>query len=205
MKIFVTGTDTHVGKTLVSSWLCLHRGYDYFKPIQTGCNEPPTDSETVRALAGCRIHPEAYRFEAPLSPHEAARLEKRKIHCGRIILPECSNLIIEGAGGLMVPIHDTMLMIDLVQSWQTPVILVARSTLGTINHTLLSLEALRARNMPVLGVVVTGPSNPSNCAAIQHYGKIPLLAEIPYLLDINQEALRRILPGDALLRLMHEK
>ena len=170
MQIFITGTDTNIGKTLVSSWLCLHTRYDYFKPLQTGSSEGK-DSEVVAQLAGPKIHAESYVYKAPLAPAAAAALEKQSIDIHTIKLPDVPHLIVEGAGGLMVPINPHTLMIDLIKLFSIPVILVARSSLGTINHTLLSLEALRARNVEVLGVITSGLFNHPNCDAIEFYGK----------------------------------
>jgi dethiobiotin synthetase len=192
MPIFVTGTGTDVGKTVISTWLCLQMGYDYFKPIQTG---DEIDSEFVASIADCNIYPEVYRYKTPVSPHLAAKLENSVIDSTIIKLPEADNVIIEGAGGLLVPINDHFLMIDLIQQLQVPVILVAHSGLGTINHTLLSLEALRARHIPILGVILNGALNAPNKAAIEYYGKIKVLAEMPFLNKINQENLQNVSLG----------
>ena len=191
MRIFVSGTDTDVGKTLVCAWLCLQTGYDYFKPVQTGI-EAGTDSEQISALAGVRVHAERYRYPGPFSPHWSAALQHDTIDADAIALPCADRLIVEGAGGLLVPLNDKTLMIDLIQRLQLPVILVVRSALGTINHTLLSLEALRHREIPVLGVVMNGEPNPANEAAIQHYGRVPLLAVLPRLPEVSRAGLQQI-------------
>ncbi|GFQ99996.1 ATP-dependent dethiobiotin synthetase BioD [Trichonephila clavata] len=141
MQIFVTGTDTDVGKTTISSWLCLHTGYSYFKPIQTG-STLGTDSHQMSNLTNANVYKENFVYKRPLSPHLAASLENDSINIDRINLPKTHNLIIEGAGGVLVPINKTTLMVDLIKKLAISTILVARSTLGTINHTLLSLEAL---------------------------------------------------------------
>ncbi len=188
MHIFVTGTDTNIGKTIVSSWICLHTGYDYFKPIQSGSIEG-LDSDAVKNIANVHIHKETYIYKQPLSPHLAAHLENNKIELSNIHLPNVPNLIIEGAGGVLVPLSEDKLMIDLIKQTGASVILVARSTIGTINHTLLSLEALRARDIPILGVIVNGAPNESNNQAIEFYGKIKVLAAIPLLKEVSRNSL----------------
>ncbi|AXI24639.1 dethiobiotin synthase [Cardinium endosymbiont of Sogatella furcifera] len=191
MKIFVTGTDTDVGKTIISSWLCLHTGYHYFKPIQTG-STLGTDSHEVNKLTGTNVYKEDFLFEKESSPHLAASIECRKIDIEEITLPKVSNLIIEGAGGILVPINETIFMVDLIKKCATPVILVARSTIGTINHTLLSLEALRARNISILGIILNGQYNKDNLKAIEFYGKVKVLASIPTLQHISKENLIKV-------------
>ena len=191
MIVFITGTNTDIGKSLVSSWLCLHTKYDYFKPIQTGSIES-MDSMLVKQWSGANIHPEAYVFKQPLSPHLAASAENAEIDITKIKLPKTNNLIVEGAGGLLVPINDKYYIIDLIRHLNIPVILVATSTLGTINHTLLSLEALRARNIKILGVIISGEYNQKNKESIQDYGNVEVLAELPFIKNINYEALKNI-------------
>lgn len=189
MQIFITGTDTGVGKTIVSSWLCLHTKYGYFKPIQTG---RILDSHTVRKIAGISLYKEVFVYGAPLSPHLAASLENCSIDIDKIQLPKADNLIIEGTGGILVPINKTQLMVDLIKKVAVPIILVARSTLGTINHTLLTLEALRAREIPILGVILNGPPNADNLKAIEFYGGVKVLASIPKLQQMERAYLMQI-------------
>jgi dethiobiotin synthetase len=193
---FVTGTDTDVGKTLVSAWLLTHLDASYWKPVQAGTE--PTDSATVQRLAEVpvgRILPEAYLLPEPMAPHEAARRAGVTLDMAKLTLPPCDGLVIvEGAGGLMVPITDDAYMIDLADELDLPIVLVARSTLGTINHTLLSLEAIRRRGLPLAGVVITGPETPHNRAAIERYGQIEVIAEIPWLETINRDGLAAIEP-----------
>lgn len=198
MRIFVTGTGTNVGKTIVSSWLCLHLGYDYFKPIQTGASLG-LDSDTVKSLSHGHVHQENYIYKAPLSPHLAAKLEGETINFTSMYIPESKNLIIEGTGGLFVPINDKTMMIDLIRVIEVPVIIVARSILGTINHTLLSIEALRSRQIPILGVIMNGEHNLGNQDAIAHFGKTRILGHIPYLQKVTRESLLRILLSDVLM------
>jgi dethiobiotin synthetase len=194
---FVTGTDTDVGKTLVSAWLLSRLDGCYWKPVQAG-SEPETDSMTVRRLAELsedRILPEAYVLKEPLSPHEAAKRDGVVIDMNKLKAPACDRaLIVEGAGGLMVPLNDDAFVIDLAAELRLPIILVARSTLGTINHTLLSLEALRRRGLFIAGVVMNGPETPHNRAAIERYGRTQVLAEIPRLKTVSKDALKAIEP-----------
>ncbi|KAA0677374.1 dethiobiotin synthase [Roseomonas genomospecies 6] len=190
--VFVTGTDTGVGKTLVSA--CLARAWDaaYWKPLQTGLKDEPGDTPTVAALAALppeRVHPPAYALAEPLAPLAAAELEGVTIDADALAPPDTDRpLVVEGAGGLMVPVTEDVFIIDLIARFGLPVVLVARSTLGTINHTLLSLEALRARGLAVAGVVLNGPPNPGNRAAIERFGKVRVLAEIPTLDRIDAES-----------------
>jgi dethiobiotin synthase len=194
---FVTGTDTDVGKTVVSAWLLLHLDACYWKPVQAG-REPETDGETVRRLADLpaeRVLPEAYLLEEAIAPHEAARRAGIAIDMAKLEAPPCDRLlVVEGAGGLMVPLTDDLFVIDLARELELPIILVARSTLGTINHTLLSIEAIRRRGLPLAGVVINGPETPHNRAAIARYGKVEIIAEIPWLDAVTTSALMDIAP-----------
>lgn len=201
---FVTGTDTEVGKTLASAWLLTQLDAVYWKPIQAG-TAPTTDSATVQHLAelpASRILPEAYLLPEPMAPHESARRANIVLDMEKIKLPLQDKLVVvEGAGGLMVPICGGAFMIDLADSLELPIILVARSTLGTINHTLLSLEAIRRRGLPFAGVVISGPETPHNRAAIERFGQVDVIAEIPFLETINRETLKAITPELDLLKL----
>lgn len=193
-RFFVTGTDTDVGKTVVSALLAAGLGASYWKPVQCGLEGLGGDRDRVAAWAGLtpdRVIPERYRLEAPLSPHLASRLEQVQINLQDFQLPEVSgSLIVEGAGGLLVPLNEQDLILDLIRQLQLPVVLVARSKLGTINHTLLSIAALRAAEVSILGVIVNGPRNPENCAAIAHYGQVPILAELEPLPALNPQVLK---------------
>lgn len=202
MSVFITGTDTHIGKTLASAWLCLHADSDYFKPIQTGSIEG-TDSTFVAGIIKNRVHPESYLFKAPESPHTAAQAENSDIDITTIKLPAVHRLVVEGAGGLMVPLNREHLMIDLAQALGLPVLLVASTKLGTLNHTLLSLEALHARQMPVAGIILNGPGNPRLKETLEHFGQSPVLAEIPPLDAINTHSLQALKPGPQLLNLFN--
>ena len=201
---FVTGTDTDVGKTVVAAWLVARLGACYWKPVQAGA-EPETNSQIVRRLSGAspdRILPEAYVLAEPIAPHEAARRAGIAIDMAKLDPPPCDGpLVVEGAGGLMVPLDDQSFVIDLARELELPLILVARSTLGTINHTLLSLEAIRRRGLPLAGVVVNGPETPHNRAAIERYGKVEVIAEIPWLEQVTPATLMEIEPELDLTRL----
>ena len=191
MNIFVTGTDTGIGKTVVSTILALKFGAKYWKPVQSG-TVPQTDSQWVgERLGDARIHPEVYRVHAPLSPHEAARLEGVRVDPDRILaaIPE-EPVVIEGAGGVLVPLNENCLYADLMKRLGQPVVVVARTALGTINHTLLTLNALRQRDVDVLGVILVGESNPANAAAISHYGNVRVLGHIPPLPSLDSAHLQ---------------
>ncbi|VCU72458.1 ATP-dependent dethiobiotin synthetase BioD [Pigmentiphaga humi] len=200
--VFVTGTDTGIGKTLVSAVLAHAWNADYWKPLQTGVASEPDDSGTVAALSGLpdsRIHPPHAVLQAPLSPWAAALEEGAHVDLDAIVPPSTdAPLVVEGAGGLLVPINDQAMMIDLIARLGLPVVLVARSALGTLNHTLLSLEALRARGIPVAGVVMSGERSPGNRTGIEQFGKVRVLAEIPLLPRVDAHAveeLARAMPG----------
>ncbi|MGI2262112.1 dethiobiotin synthase, partial [Candidatus Cardinium hertigii] len=155
-------------------------------------------SYTVNQLTGTDVYKEAFLFKAPLFPHLAASMESKEIDINKIELPKVNHLIIEGSGGILVPINENILMVDLIKQFAIPVILVARSTLGTINHTLLSLEALRARDIPVLGIILNGPYHQDNLQTIESYGKTQVLASIPKLAHITQKHLIEVPFSDPL-------
>lgn len=190
--IVVTGTDTGIGKTVFSAGLAGLLDGTYWKPVQSGI-EDETDSEIVARLCGLpaeRILPEAYCLNAPLSPHRAAELDGVEIDIGKLALPVTqSPLIVEGAGGLMVPINRQALYIDVFARWQAPVVLCARTGLGTINHTLLSIEALRSRSIPLLGVAFIGDEMPDTQRTIAEMGKVRVLGRLPRLDPLTPESL----------------
>jgi dethiobiotin synthase len=196
-RYFITGTDTGVGKTALSALLCAALDAAYWKPIQTG-TEVDSDGETVRALAGLapqKIFKEAYQFAPPVSPHLAAQLAGVRIDLAEIKLPsgaEDASLIVEGAGGVFVPLNEKDLMVDLMRQLELPVLLAARSSLGTINHTTLSLAALRNAGVEVAGVVMIGAPNAENRAAIEEFGKVRVVGEIPWLAEMNRDTLLEI-------------
>lgn len=183
--LVIAGTDTDVGKTLVAAGLalCLPQAL-YWKPVQAG-TEPMTDTEAVRALTGLppeRFLSEAYRLSTPASPHLAARIDGLTINPDRLDLPQVSApLIVESAGGVMVPLAEDWLNVDQFARWGAPVILVARTGLGTINHSLLSVDALRARNVPIAGILFSGEAHEENerivpvLANVRSFGRLPWL------------------------------
>jgi dethiobiotin synthetase len=190
-RYVVTGTDTGVGKTVVAAGLAGHLGARYWKPVQAGLNEE-TDSDVVRRLVGTRaqILPEAWRLTTPCSPHLAARIDGVRIDPDALALPSADGpLIVEGAGGVLVPVNDDTLYVDLFAAWRLPVILVARTTLGTINHSLLSLEALRSRGLEVAGVIFSGEENAASEAAISQFGQCRHLGRLPWLDPLTPAAL----------------
>ncbi len=186
--LVITGTDTDAGKTVVAAGLtlCLP-GAHYWKPVQSGTS-PTTDTATVRALTGLpddRFVPEAYVLQEPASPHLSARLEGVEIDLNHLSLPPLgAPLIAEGAGGLMVPLNERDLAIDLFTRWGIPVILVARTGLGTINHSLLSIEALKARGIPIGGLIFSGDPHEENeriipaLSGVRSFGRLPRLAKL---------------------------
>jgi dethiobiotin synthetase len=191
--LFVTGTDTNVGKTLVSALLTLGSKGKYWKPIQTGSDIDSVWIKGATELSDDHIFPETYKLTEPLSPHAAAEIDGVTIATSDINLPEHSNgdlLIVEGAGGLLVPINKHDFMADIIKRLDLPVVLVARSGLGTINHTLLSLRLIRELKIPLLGVVLNGERNRGNKAAIEKYGRIEVIAEIEPLASLDRAALQ---------------
>ena len=198
--LFVTGTDTGVGKTVASAAL-LHRyrpaRVRYWKPIQTGI-EQDDDTAEVRRLAACpedEILDEGFRLPNPVSPHLAAERAGITITVERLraVLPEDDTIrwVVEGAGGVLVPINDDELMVDWMRILGLPVLVAARAGLGTINHTLLTLEALRSRELSVMGVMMIGERNASNREAIEHYGRVPVVGEMPVFPVLDQVTLGR--------------
>lgn len=196
--LFITGTGTGVGKTVVAAAL-MHRYREaaalrYWKPIQTGI-ETDDDTATVRLLGCCRDSEmlcEGVRLTAPVSPHLAAELSHTEIRIPDVMkhiadADSSTRWIVEGAGGALVPLNESDLMIDLMVQLQLPVLVVSRAELGTINHTLLTLEALRTRALDVAGVVMVGMRNSSNRAAIERYGKIAVLGEMPQIPNLTAD------------------
>jgi dethiobiotin synthetase len=199
-SVFVTGTDTDVGKTVVAAALTLGLDAYYWKPIQAGLT-PSTDTADVKAWTGLpaeRFLPETYRLRQPMSPHAAAEIDGIRIDAERIVatqLPSDRPVVVEGAGGLMVPINPDALVIDLIERLALPVVLVARTALGTLNHTLLSLSELRRRSIPVAGVVLNGEEHESNRKAIEAYGAVPVLGRVPRLDTLDATSLRAAFDG----------
>jgi len=185
MRFVVTGTDTDIGKTVFCAGLAGLLGARYWKPVQAGF---PTDSQTVAALAGVEILPEAYRLKLAASPHQAAEEEGITIDPDRLVPPE-APVVIEGAGGLMVPLTRQTLFIDVFARWQIPVILCARTRLGTINHTLLSIAAIRARAIPLHGVAFIGEANDESERIITEIGQVKRLGRLPTVQPLSARRL----------------
>jgi dethiobiotin synthetase len=187
-RIVVTGTDTGIGKTVFAAALTRALGATYWKPIQSGLLDG-ADGETVATLGVTRILPEAYRLTEPLSPHRAAELDGVTIDPARLTPPAADPLVIEGAGGALVPVTRDLLYADLFARWALPVVLVARTGLGTINHSLLSIEALQARKVPVLGVAFVGDANEDNEATICAIAGVKRLGRLPHLDPLDTDSL----------------
>lgn len=191
----VTGTDTDVGKTVFAAALAGALNAAYWKPVQCG-TEDGTDRERVKALGGLaddRVLPEVYRLDMPASPHRAAEAQGVRIRVSELTtLPEVAGpLVIEGAGGLMVPLTREALFINLFSAWRLPVILVARTRLGTINHSLLSIEALAGRNIPVQGIAFVGEPNEDSERTIAEMGNVRRLGRLPMLDPLNRDTLAK--------------
>ncbi len=177
--IVVTGTDTDIGKTVFAAALTVALGATYWKPVQAGL-EQGGDAAGVQALGVERVLPEAYRLATPCSPHRAAAIDGVTIDPARLALPEIDGpLVVEGAGGVLVPLAGEMLYADMFARWGAPVVLVARTGLGTINHSLLSIEALRARGVPILGVAFNGEAQDDSEATITRLGGVRRLGRLP--------------------------
>ncbi|MGF0523334.1 dethiobiotin synthase [Agrobacterium pusense] len=193
-RFVISGTDTGIGKTVFAAALTHALEAHYWKPVQSGLAEE-TDSETVARLAGVphtRILQEAYRLKTPASPHLSARLDTVTIDPALLQPPRLDGpLVIEGAGGLLVPLTERVLFADVFARWQIPLILCARTALGTINHTLLSLEALRQRAIPVQGVVFIGEEDKENQGVISNIGAVRPLGRLPRLVDLTSDALHQ--------------
>jgi dethiobiotin synthetase len=192
-RFVIAGTGTGVGKTIFSAALAGTLDAYYWKPVQAGLDDE-TDSETVARLSGLpasRILPEAWRLRTPASPHLAARIDGVEIDPARLDPPSCDrDLIIETAGGIMVPLTFDVLTIDVLARWKIPVVLVARTTLGAINHSLLSIEALRRRDIPIVGVAFVGDEDRDAQRTIVAMGGLRELGRLPLLAPLTREALR---------------
>ena len=180
MRFIVTSTDTGIGKTVFAAALVRALGASYWKPIQSGLLDG-ADGETAAALGVTRVLPEAYRLTEPLSPHRAAELDGVTIDPARLVPPDADPLVIEGAGGVLVPVTRDLLYADLFARWRLPVVLVARTGLGTINHSLLSVEALRARGVAVHGIAFVGDANADKEATICAIAGVRRLGRLPRL------------------------
>lgn len=192
-QIVVAGTDTEIGKTVFAAGLASLLGAHYWKPVQSGI-EGETDSEIVARLGGLsddRIVPERYCLQTPASPHHAASIDGVRIDVDALIVPDVpGRLVIEGSGGLLVPLDGSALYIDVFARWKIPLVLCTRTTLGTINHSLLSIEALRHRGIEILGMAFIGDANLESERAICEIGRVRRLGRLPRLSPLNRASLR---------------
>jgi dethiobiotin synthetase len=193
-KIFITGIGTDVGKTVVSAIVTEALNADYWKPVQTG-SYTQTDASVVKSLISneqTKIHQEVYKLEHPLSPHAAAEIAGIKISLSQINLPQTDNtLVIEGAGGIMVPLNDSEFMLDIIKKFNAETILVIQNYLGSINHSLLSIDCLKNNNINILGIIFNGPPHQMSEDIILKYSKLPLLGRIGKESKINQAVISR--------------
>ncbi|MCG7522177.1 dethiobiotin synthase [Ruegeria sp. Ofav3-42] len=187
--VVITGTDTGVGKTVFAAGLTAALGACYWKPVQSGL-EDATDTETVETLSGAKVLPEAYRLNMPASPHLSAEEMGLEIELDRLVLPQVTGpLVVEGAGGVMVPLNRKSFFLDVIALWNAPVVLVARTELGTINHTSLSLMALRSAGCNVVGVAFVGDAEPDVEQTISEMCKVAHLGRLPHLNPLSRESL----------------
>ncbi|TRW95503.1 dethiobiotin synthase [Paracoccus sp. M683] len=214
-RYVITGTGTDVGKTVFAAGLCGLIRADYWKPVQSGlvgnlpnpvgtgaahpvaatavamdcAPQQATDAAEIVRLSGARVFAESYRLGQPLSPHRAAELDNVLVEPARLVPPSADPLVIEGAGGVLVPVTRQVLFADLFAEWQIPVILVATTGLGTISHSLTAIESLRARDVPIHGVAFVGDDNPDNMATIGQIGAVPVLGRLPMLDHLDRHSL----------------
>ncbi|MFC5412255.1 dethiobiotin synthase [Larkinella bovis] len=205
LQFILAGIGTEIGKTVASALVVEALQADYWKPVQSGALED-SDTETVRRLISnsvTRFHPETYRLREPLSPHAAAALDGVEISLTAFQLPQTANhLVVELAGGLMVPLNDRALNIDLVQQLGLPVLLVSKHYLGSINHTLLSVEALQRRGIPILGLLFNGPETPASEEFIVQYTGLKSFGRIAWEKEVNPAFVSR--RASQLRRLLEE-
>lgn len=189
--IFITGIGTGIGKTIISAIVTEKLKADYWKPIQSG-DLDNSDTMKVQSLVSnpaTKFHPEAYRLTQPFSPHKSAAIDKVSIDMENILLPKTDNqLVIEGAGGLMVPLNDNFLMIDLIKQLNPKVVLVSQHYLGSINHTLLSIHALKKYNIEVMGIIFNGAKDIYSKSYILNYSNLPELGTIPTFENLTRKA-----------------
>ena len=193
-SLFVTGIGTGIGKTLISAILCEALKADYWKPVQAG-NLEDSDSDFVKKFTDNShtiIHPEAFRLTTACSPHLAAKIDNVEIELSEITAPKITKpLIVEGAGGLLVPLNEHKLVIDLIEQFKMPVVLVSQNYLGSINHTLLSIEALRAREIPIAGIVFNGSQNLETEHIINSFFKLPVIGRVFKEAGINRALIQK--------------
>jgi dethiobiotin synthetase len=197
-RIFVTGIGTDIGKTVVSAVLVEALKADYWKPVQTGSFFSRDTVEVKRIVSNTKsqFHPESYLLKQPMSPHAAAELEGVEIQMNNINLPDTTNhLVIEGAGGLMVPLNRNHFMIDLIQKFDAEVILVVKNYLGSINHTLLSIDVLKNRGLKIMGIVINEEPHALSENIILQYSGLKLLGRIEKEGMIKKEVIEKYAKG----------
>lgn len=205
--LVVAGIGTDVGKTVVSAVLCKLLSADYWKPIVSGTKEGKVDDDILldllgkEAKEGGRIHPSAYRLREPLSPHIAAQLDGVTIQSADLNIPKTLRLlIIELAGGALVPINDSETNIDVLTSWRKPVVLVSRHYLGSINHTLLTVEVLRSRSIPIIGIIFVGDPLPDSEEIITQLSQVPNVGRLPIVDEVTEESINQLARAGCLNR-----
>ena len=188
MRIFVTSIDTNVGKTVCSSILCAGLGYDYWKPVQCG-DLDFSDSMKVKSYSPLtKVHAERFKLNAPMSPHEAAKLENMDISINDFKLPKSEEIIIEGAGGVMVPLnYKGNMIVELASMFKAKVIIVFKNYLGSINHTLLTIDKVKSVGLDVLGLLVVGDEVTSSERIIEDATQMNIIARIPIVDRINKK------------------
>ena len=200
MSFFLTGTDTEVGKTVICAWLMVHYRYNYWKPIQSGMDSP--DTKTIQKITGFDnsfFFPPAYELQQPLSPHESAKRDGIDIELTNFSLPQKEGkIIVEGAGGILVPINEKYFIVDIIKKLELPILLVARSGLGTINHTLLTVNELKKRNLPLRGIILNGEKNQSNKEAVEKYSGVSVVSELEPIKILDKRTLLLNKPGEKL-------
>ena len=191
-SIAILGIHTGIGKTIAAAVLAEAMGADYWKPVQAGTEE--RDAQTVRQLlsdGNRRVHDEAVILTQPLSPHAAAAIDNVEVDYTKFIWPKTANtLLVETAGGILSPMSATTTMADFVSHYKMPAILVSQNYLGSINHTLMSIEVLRSRGIGLLGIIVNGVANEASETFITQYSEVPIIARIPHFEVLDKSTVR---------------
>lgn len=196
-KLFISGIGTEVGKTVIASIFTEAMEADYWKPVQSGELDFSDTMKVQSYISNTKsvFHPEVYALNNPLSPHTSADIDGVQIELNQFKLPQTTNnLVVEGAGGLLVPLNTAKqtTLLDLMQQLNLPVILVSRNYLGSINHTLMSYELLKSRNIPIAGLVFNGPTNESGEAFIENYTQLPVILRVDELTEVNAESIKTV-------------